>query len=259
MTFVDVGHGSSVLIRTPGNRLILFDAGSAPSARAAGQRISGVLLAHGILRIDQMVVSHADLDHYNGVPELLRRFSIREFVSPPDMLISESPYVQLLSEYLAREKVPLKSVHAGQVLWQEPELKIRVVSPSLEPLPDGDNSNSLVLLIEYGARRILLTADIEGAGLEALLQNETGDFDIIQVPHHGSRESQPNIVAAWAKSDHAILSGLERRISQETIDAYQSVGTKTWITDQEGAILVGVHDNGEVEVRAFLGDPWRVR
>ncbi|MBL8888366.1 MAG: DNA internalization-related competence protein ComEC/Rec2 [Planctomycetaceae bacterium] len=259
LTFVDVGHGSSVLIRTPENHVILFDAGSAPSARAAGQRISGVLLAHGILRIDQMVVSHADLDHYNGVPELLRRFSIREFVSPPNMLSGDSPYIQLLSEYLAREKVPLTSVQAGQFLWQEPGLNIRVLSPVVQPFPDGDNSNSLVLLVEYGSRRILLTADVEGAGLQSLLEQEPGNFDIIQVPHHGSRESQPKLVANWAKSDHAILSGLERRISPETIEAYQQVGTKTWITDQVGAILVGVHESGEVTVRAFLSDPWRVR
>lgn len=259
LTFVDVGHGSSVLIRTPENQVILFDAGSFPSARAAGQRIGGVLLAHGILRIDQLVVSHADLDHYNGVPELLRRFSIREFVSPPGMLSDESPYVQLLSEYLAREKTPQRTIHAGQLLWQEPGLEIRVLSPPQELFADGDNSNSLVLGVEYGSRRILLTADLERAGLEAFLSRETGNYDVIQVPHHGSRQSQPEAVANWAKAEHAILSGLRRRISDETLQAYADAGTIPWITDEEGAILVGVHANGDVALRRFLPDPWPVR
>ncbi len=259
LTFMDVGHGSSVLIRTPENHVILFDAGSFPSARAAGQRVSGVLFAHGILRIDQLVVSHADLDHYNGVPELLRRFSIREFVSPADMLNDESPYVQLLAEYLKREKTPLRTIHAGQVLWQEEGLTVRVLLPPREGFGDGDNSNSLVLAVEYGARRILLTADVEGAGLEALLSSELGDYDVIQVPHHGSRQSQPHAVANWANAEHAIFSGLQRRIAKETLQDYKSAGTTPWITDETGAILVGVHANGEVGLRHFLLDPWPIR
>jgi competence protein ComEC len=259
LTFIDVGHGSSVLIRTPENHVILFDAGSFPSARAAGQRISGVLLAHGILRIDQLVVSHADLDHYNGVPELLRRFSIREFLSPPKMLRDESPYIQLLGEYLAREKTPLRSLQAGQVLWQEAGLSIRVLSPPSQGFADGDNSNSLVLAVEYGVRRILLTADVEGAGLDALLASDSGQYDVIQVPHHGSRQSQPPAVATWAGAKHAILCGLQRRISAETLQAYQDAGTATWITDEQGAVLVGVHANGEIALRHFLPDPWSVR
>lgn len=259
LTFVDVGHGASVVIRTPSNHVVLFDAGSFPSARAAGQRIGGVLLAHGIQRIDQMVVSHADLDHYNGVPELLRRFSIREFVSPPDMLRDESAYVQLLKEYLDKENTPLRTIHAGESLWQEPGLSIRALSPPPTLFSDGDNSNSLVLVIEYGQRRILLTADVEGAGLDALLSLERGGYDVIQVPHHGSRQSQPPSVAKWANAQHAILSGLERRISRETLQAYQDAGAETWITDQEGAILVGVHGDGQVMLRRYLVDPWLVR
>jgi competence protein ComEC len=259
LTFVDVGHGNSVIIRTPQNHVVLFDAGSFPSARTAGQRIGGVLVAHGIQRIDQLVVSHADLDHYNGVPDLVRRFSIRQFVSPPGMLDDDSPYVQLLRTYLTQEKIPLRSIHAGELLWAEPGLSLRVLSPPPTLFPDGDNANSLVLVIDYGSRRVLLTADVEGAGLNALISNDSTGFDVIQVPHHGSRESQPRQVAKWAGAEHAIISGMQRRISGETLQAYQDAGSRTWITDEVGAILVGVHVDGQVAIRSYLSNPWQIR
>ncbi|RJQ10864.1 MAG: hypothetical protein C4558_04120, partial [Dehalococcoidia bacterium] len=54
----------------------------------------------------------------------------------------------------------------------------------------SENDRSLVLLVESGARRILLTADIEAAG-EAWLVESGWPLraDVALVPHHGSKSS----------------------------------------------------------------------
>lgn len=259
LTFVDVGHGNSVIVRTPDHRIIVFDAGSFPSARQAGNRIGGVLLAHGIQRVDSLVVSHADLDHYNGVPELLRRFSIRQFVGPPNLFSDASPYVQFLQSTLSESGIRQEWVKAGDRLCSGVDWEIRVVSPPLLPYTDGDNSNSLVLEISVGHARILLTADVEGQGLQALLTKEHAGYHLIQVPHHGSHHSQPHAFAAWAQADLAIVSANSARVPLATRSAYEQAGSPVLVTDETGALLVTVFPDGRLIHRSYLAQPWPTR
>lgn len=259
LTFVDVGHGNSVILRTPDQRIIVFDAGSFPSARQAGNRIGGVLLAHGIQRVDSLVVSHADLDHYNGVPELLRRFSIRQFVGPPNLFADPSPYVQFLKATVSDSGVVQHWVKAGDRLCSGDDWEIRVLSPPLTPYSDGDNSNSLVLEVQFGAARLLLTADVEGDGLQSLLTRDHPGYQLIQVPHHGSHHSQPTAFATWARADLAIVSAHSRRVPDATRSAYQQAGSPVLITDETGAVLVTVFPDGRLTHRAYLQQPWPTR
>ncbi len=259
LTFVDVGHGNAVVLRTPDQHVVVFDAGSFPSARQAGNRIGGVLLAHGIQKVDYLVISHADLDHYNGVPELLRRFSVRQFVGPPGLFAEPSPYVQSLQTIVNQSGIPQRWVIAGDVLCQGDEWAIRVLSPQAEPYRDGDNSNSLVLEVSYGASRILLTADVEGEGLRDLLACPPDDYQVVQVPHHGSHNSQPAAVAAWAGAPLAIVSASSLRVPAVTRSAYEQAGSRVLVTDEVGAVLLAVFPDGRVACRTYLERPWPTR
>lgn len=259
MTFVDVGHGNAVILRTPDERVVVFDAGSFPSARQAGNRVGGVLLAHGIQKVDYLVISHADLDHYNGVPELLHRFSIRQFVGPPGLFADPAPFVQSLQSIVTQSGVPQRWVIAGDVLCQGDEWAIRVLSPQAEPYRDGDNSNSLVLEVSYGTARVLLTADVEGEGLRDLLARSPGDYQVIQVPHHGSHNSQPAAVASWARAPLAIASASSLRVPAVTRSAYEQAGSRVLVTDEVGAVLLAVFPDGQVACRTYLQQPWPSR
>ena len=76
VTFIDVGHGTSILIELPDGQNLLYDAGSLNSSRMAANRISAVLWEKKVGRLNALVLSHADLDHYNAVPELAQRFEL---------------------------------------------------------------------------------------------------------------------------------------------------------------------------------------
>jgi competence protein ComEC len=259
LTMIDVGHGNAALLRTPAGRVLLFDAGSFPSAQAAGQRIGGVLLAHGILRIDQLLISHADLDHYNGVPELLRRFAVRQVIMPEGLLREPTPHVQFLAQTLDQSAALLRHVQAGDRIWEEDDLSIEVLSPPPGGFADGDNSNSLVLLIRYGENRLLLTGDLEGAGQDALMAGAQGPFSVVQVPHHGSRQSRPESFAQWSRPQLAVISGLQRRVARESRQAWEAVGATVHLTDQDGAILINLFPDGTHASRAYLEEPWSTR
>src|SRR5690606_10283288 len=67
-TVLDVGQGLAVVVRTHAHTL-LYDAGPRYGSDAdAGERVVlPYLRAHGIARLDTLVVSHAHADHDGGV------------------------------------------------------------------------------------------------------------------------------------------------------------------------------------------------
>jgi competence protein ComEC len=67
-TCVAVGHGECVVLEAPTGETLLYDAGGIGSPEFATQSIASVLWDRGIMRIDGIVISHADIDHYNAVP-----------------------------------------------------------------------------------------------------------------------------------------------------------------------------------------------
>ena len=75
-TFIDVGHGASVLLEFSNGQQLLYDAGSLVSSRFACETISNLLWSQQIEHLDAVILSHADLDHFNAMPELIERFSI---------------------------------------------------------------------------------------------------------------------------------------------------------------------------------------
>ncbi len=259
VTFTDVGHGNLVVVRTPGNHVLVYDAGSFPSSTIAGERGSQVLWSYGIGLIDQLLISHADIDHYNGVPELLECFPISKVICPTEMFLNQSEVVAELRSRLVKAGLEPEEVKQGDVLYRETDLVCRVLSPGSVAFSDSDNSNSLVVLIEYGANRLLLTADIEGQGLDQLLATQIQPITVLQIPHHGSRASKPAIFAQWAKPRISVASALQKRIRQTTIQAYEDCESEVYVTNRDGAVLVNLYPDGSTETRTWLNRPWTVR
>src|SRR5581483_4671645 len=65
-TFLAVGHGGCTVLETADGRTILYDAGSLAGPEVGRRQIAPFLWHRGIRHIDEIVLSHADLDHFNG-------------------------------------------------------------------------------------------------------------------------------------------------------------------------------------------------
>ena len=72
--FLSVGHGTAVVVRLPDGQTMLYDAGRLGSPSGAADAVAGYLWSRGITHLDAVVLSHADADHYNALPELARQF-----------------------------------------------------------------------------------------------------------------------------------------------------------------------------------------
>jgi competence protein ComEC len=76
LSFVAVGHGGCTVLEAPDGRVILYDAGTIAGPDVTRRHIAPFLWSHGIRRIDEVFLSHADLDHFNGIPALGERFPV---------------------------------------------------------------------------------------------------------------------------------------------------------------------------------------
>ena len=89
MTFLDVGQGDGIVLRDDTGVTMLCDGGSSSVSNVGKYRILPYLRYHGIDRLDYVFLSHMDMDHINGVRELLERmkaknpnFSAKDFLLP---------------------------------------------------------------------------------------------------------------------------------------------------------------------------------
>jgi competence protein ComEC len=259
-TFLSVGHGCCVVLELPEGKTVLYDAGRLGSPSGGTRSIAGFLWWRGITHIDSVIVSHADVDHYNALPSLLRQFSIdKVYVSPvmfrPEQDGRVSAAVRTLQDALKRSKVPVIEVWDQQTIAAEAGCLLRVLHPPREGVTGSDNANSIVLAVEHAGRRILLTGDLEKAGIERLLASPRCDCDVLLAPHHGSKNSNPPGFAAWSTPEWVVISG-GHGVAEEMVSAYRTRDARVLHTARDGAVRVRM-DAAALEVQHWRGGVYR--
>lgn len=258
-----MGHGCGIVVRSPGGGCLVYDAGRLGAPGAARRGMESVLWSEGISRIDTLVISHADADHFNAVPDLLARFRVGRIVVSESFLASAASGVAEVRGRAAAWGVPFCRVRAGDSFAVDPLCRVRVLHPgpaaaAADPRGD-DNESSLVLAVEAAGRRLLLTGDVEGESLARFVQSRPGACDVLVAPHHGSRTTLPAVVAASTAPDWVFVSGVGGRSWAEVREAYCAASGRdadVLKTGGEGAIAVEF-DASEVRVTRFTSGSWR--
>jgi len=253
-TFIAVDHGLSVLVESrsaDGAEAWLYDCGRLGSGDAAARSIAGVLWSRGITRLEGIVISHADADHYNGLPTLLKQFGVDQVVLSKDMARSRDAAAAGVRAAVAKAGVPLVSRSDGEFLpWNGRLVECRVLHPPAAGGEGSDNARSLVVEITAAKRRILLTGDLEGAGLERLLARKPVDYDVLLAPHHGSSSSNPPGLASWSTPELVVVSGLAESSSPMRA-AYEAASARVLATTAVGAVTVTIDGQGRIEFETF--------
>lgn len=262
-TFLAMGHGTCVVLELPGNQTLLYDAGSLGSPERASQTVASYLWSRGISHVDAVVLSHADIDHYNAMPGLLERLSIGNvYVSPlmfdPWATQGRLTAPNFLKETLTAADVPLQEVWLNDRLSvSDSAVEIDFLHPPRTGVPGRDNANSLVLRVQYAGQVILLPGDLESPGIEAVMAEPPLDCDILLAPHHGSVRSDPPGFAAWCTPEWVIVSGRDTTETDDlTAASYQQVGADVLHTSDCGAasFIVSRRSEDPLRVSTFI-DP----
>lgn len=255
-----MGHGCGIVVRGPSGRCLVYDAGRLGAPAAAGRGVAAVLWERGITRIDTLVVSHADSDHFNGVPDLLDRFAVGRLVVPAAVVESPVAAVRDLLARAAAAGVEVTVACAGDTLPFEAMCRVSVLHPDDgAPAPlDDDNQSSIVLAIEAAGRRLLLTGDLDGPALERFVAGAPGRCDALVAPHHGSLAALATGIVAATTPEWVVVSGTGGDRWPTVRDAYADAsGHRATVlrSGADGAIAI-VLTADSVTVRQHRGGRW---
>lgn len=244
MTMLDVGHGGAILLESPEGETLLFDCGSMHDGRHAARIVWECLIERGHRELDGVILSHADLDHVNNVPVLLGRGPVgRVYVSRA--FLDDSQQVVLDAyEAAVDARVEVELLRAGETIRLGESVVLRVLNPSGWPPSEDDNANSLVVQVEYGGRKLLLTGDVEGEGQRRLFEREESRrVDVVMAPHHGGLLANPPEFAAWCRPTTVLVSCSDRVDYDRLRGTYVEARGVYW-TSLDGAVTVRVSATG---------------
>jgi competence protein ComEC len=254
-----LGHGLGVLVRTPAGSSLLYDAGRLGAPGAATRGVSGVLWSDGLDRIDCLVLSHADTDHFNAVPELLERFAVGRVVVSGDFLRDTSPATADTVAAIRGCGIPIDVVASGDAFSLDTGCLVRVLHPGRGEPFRSDNEASLVLSVEVGGRRLLLTGDIEGEAVSRLVATNPGRCDVLVAPHHGTVTSLPPAIAEATMPRVVLVSGLGGTRWSDVRTAYARAAgnppSRVIKTGARGAIRVRLSDD-RIGIDRYATDGW---
>lgn len=248
-----VGHGSCAAMRFPDGRTILYDCGSLRGVDIAERVVAPWLWSQGISRVDGVFLSHPDVDHFNGLESLSRRFPIGQVFITPAMARARQPRAEALLDYLVSRNVPVTLVWAEDVL-RVGDATFRVVAPPASAPYRDDNANSMVVELRVAGRKVLLTGDLDGDGLNAMLQRAEGPVDVLIAPHHGGKQSNPVRLVEWASPSVVVSTQGRRRGDDDPLAEYAKRGAHVFRTDRDGALSLRIAPDG-IAVRAAR-DGW---
>lgn len=178
---IDVGQGTSILVRTARHAL-LYDTGPAFAESDAGERtVLPFMRASGVTRLDTVIVSHDDNDHSGGLASVLRDVPVGQLLHA---LPAGSPL-------LAGAPGPVRCVR-GQA-WAWDGVRFEVLNPPARAWQGAarrDNDASCVLRVSRGRESLLITGDAERLGEMELLESGLPlAATVLVAGHHGSRTS----------------------------------------------------------------------
>ncbi|WP_136799186.1 DNA internalization-related competence protein ComEC/Rec2 [Desulfosediminicola ganghwensis] len=201
--FLDLGQGSATVVEFADGKTVLIDGGALTlGIDSVGQSvIAPFLWQRGITRLNAILITHQDSDHYNGVPFLLEQFT-------PDVLWSGTEstksygYQRLLS--LAKQfNVRIETPYAGDLLRIDGE----DLNPSILCLANlshhdqqKTNNRGIVLAITgflsddrvdtRNPFQLIFPGDISSEmELEVISKITPSNHNILLASHHGSAES----------------------------------------------------------------------
>jgi competence protein ComEC len=257
-TFLAVGHGGCAVLEMPDGRTILYDTGAMSGPEVTRRQIVPFLLSRGLHRIDEVFLSHADLDHFNGLVSLVGHFVVGQITCTRTFTEKPSDGVQYTLAILHQRRIPLRFVKAGDRLTAG-EVTLDVLHPPATGIGDNENARSLVLEIRHAGHTLLLAGDLEGAGLERVLRMPRRRIDVLQAPHHGSRRANTPDLAAWARPRVVISCQGPPRGPAGASEPYSARGARFLGTWPHGAITVRSHASGLVVETYVTGERMVVR
>ncbi|MGE7949662.1 DNA internalization-related competence protein ComEC/Rec2 [Lysinibacillus sp. NPDC093688] len=258
LTFLNVGQGDCTVIELPFRRAVyVIDSGgllrfkqdvwkTSDSPYEVGRQVVVPFLkGKGIRDIDIFIATHADADHVEGAEEILQEINMHEIHLTPGSM--DKPVMRDLLMEAKKKKVPVKEKMQGTA-WRIGKTTFHYLWPR-DTLYEG-NDDSIVLYMQQGSFRALLTGDLEEHGEQELIHlynKQLADMTLLKAGHHGSKTSSIEPFIELLRPELTIFSaGLNNRYRhphEEIVERFTSRNLSTLTTGIDGTIEVRILEN----------------
>lgn len=282
VSFLDVGQGDAILVRTPGNRTLLIDGGGTARfyrpgeewrARSKPYEVGADLLLpllrqRGVRNLDYVVATHGHADHIGGLPAVLQHIPTQRLLFNGTRSSSDAA----LFEAAAARAIPVYAATAGRRIVIDKHTSLEL----LHPLTDGglqlqsdQNRHSVAFILRMRHYVFVFTGDMDASAERAVLaylaDGEDGkpltqlpprqsDVVIMKVAHHGSRTSTTAEWLRYWSPDYAVISaGANNRYGHPNANVLERLA-------QYGSDILRTDRHGEVQFRLRGGEfGWRTK
>lgn len=234
MYFVDVEGGQATLIVTPSKQSILVDSGWPGFNGRDADRIAQTAKKAGVKQIDYLIVTHYHTDHAGGVPQLVERIPVKNFVDHGPNIETGRGAAPLFDAYLKAagtgkrivvkpgDSLPVKDVKIefltanaeaiAQPLKGAGETNPLCGTPAYKPDP-GENGRSVGFLLTFNSFKFLNLGDLTSLEETELMcpVNRIGTVDLYLVTHHGADTSNSKEIVHAIQPRVAIMNNGARK------------------------------------------------
>lgn len=243
--FLEVGQGDSSLVVFPNRVKLLIDGG--PINGMLEKNLEKILSIFD-RRIDLVMASHPQQDHFGGLIDILRNYEIGVFLNNGEQ--SQSAAWRELENVIKIKKIPQITLRAGDKISYQ-DVNLRILSPQGVGSAKDINDSSLVgLLAGNKSPRVLFTGDITAATEKQLGVLYDIDVDILKVSHHGSKYSSNLNFLKEASPSVAVIGVGKNSYGHPTPEALgrlANIGSQVYRTDKDGLVKI-IFTGGRLKV-----------
>lgn len=249
VTFLDVGQGDGIFVRTDNGTTVTIDGGSTSVESVGKYRIIPFLKSKGIKVINYAIITHTDTDHISGLMEMIEEGDIGVKVKNivlPNIGLKDEMYLELI-ELAHRYDVNVLYISKGDK-FKLGQVYFKCLYPVANVKVDDKNDSSTVLSVTYGNFSMLLTGDISTVPEVDITKSLLSRYTILKVAHHGSKYSTSEDFLVRTRPLYSIISvgrnNMYGHPSRELLDRLSDVDTNVLRTDYSGGIIVKAYDKG---------------
>ncbi len=212
VAFIDVGQGDAIWIRTPGDmdssaREILVDSGD---AGAYGRSLGGAAVVKFMTDMEwvpgspihYLIVTNPDSDHYSGAREVMSKYHVGAYSdtglvaveSDADGTTGYGTFIHAIEAAgIPMLRPASKTLPATFDDWSNGLVEVKLLSADENAVAEGretaENRGSIVMRLDFGGTRLLLTGDATKGILDGLAVHHAGELqaNVLKVAHHGSK------------------------------------------------------------------------
>lgn len=240
VVFCDVGQGDATYIRIKNKIDILIDTGPNQSVL----QCLGRYLPFFDKKIELVILTHFQKDHYGGFLSLLNRYKVEQVMT---LNSEQNPAFVNFKDKLTKQNIKL--------YFPTNKTKIKLLDANIKFIwpVQGDtknysiNDSSLIFLFEELGYKIFFTGDTSAKILNTITkQTNVNKIDlktnVLKIPHHGSKNGLSLGFLKIADPSLSIISAGRKNPyghpSQEVLNALSALNKKYLRTDIKGDIVL---------------------